>query len=90
MWDFALTGRPCFLFCEDLAEYRDSEDFYTPIETWPFPLAETEDALLKAICGFDEAAYAARVRKHYEDLGSFETGRASKKLMEAVEKKIGI
>ena len=90
MWDFALTGRPCFLFCEDLAEYRDSEDFYTPIETWPFPLAETEDALLKAIRGFDEAAYAARVRKHYEDLGSFETGRASEKLMEAVEKKIGI
>ena len=88
MWDFALTGRPCFLFCEDLAAYRGSEDFYTPIETWPFPLAETAEELLEAIRSFEEEPYAARVRKHYRDLGSFETGRASEILMEAVEERI--
>ena len=49
MWDFALTGKPCFLFCEDIADYRSREDFYTPISEWPFPLAETMAALEKNI-----------------------------------------
>ena len=88
MWDFALTGRPCFLFCEDLADYQGSEDFYTPIRTWPFPLAETMPALLEEIRSFDEETYAVRVADHYATLGSYETGHASEKLMKAVEDKI--
>ena len=88
MWDFALTGRPCFLFCEDLAEYRGKEDFYVPIREWPFPLAETMPELLERIVSFDEEAYKVRVKEHYETLGSFETGHASEKLFRAIEETI--
>ena len=88
MWDFALTGRPCFLFCEDLAAYESGEDFYVPIRSWPFPLAENNEELLEAIRTFDEETYRAGVEKHLRELGSFETGRASALLTEAIEERI--
>ena len=50
IWDFALLGRPCFLYVPDLAEYETVDrGFFTPIEEWPGIVcrddAELEDAL---------------------------------------------
>ena len=90
MWDFALTGKPCFLFCEDIEDYRNKEDFYTPIEAWPFPLAEDMEGLIGAIGGFEEDGYRKAVRAHYAALGSFETGHASETVCREIEKRLGI
>ena len=55
MFDFALTGRPCFLFFPDYEHYRDRErGFYTDPEQLPFPLCRTFDSLTEAIAGFRE------------------------------------
>ena len=89
MWDFALTGKPCFLFCEDVADYRQKEDFYMPIERWPFPLAENAEELTQNIRRFDAADYARALAAHYETLDSFETGHASEKVCLEIERRLG-
>ena len=78
MWDFSLLHRPCFLYARDIAAYQGERDFYTPIESWPFPLASDNDGLVSAVEAFDEGAYLENVRKHHADLGSTESGTAAK------------
>lgn len=76
MWDFSLTYKPCFLFAADLNQYEHDRDFYTPIERWPFPLAQNNDELEDNILAFDEKKYKEDVDRHHKELGSFESGKA--------------
>ena len=45
MFDFMLTGRPCFQYASDIAAYRNDRDFYFALDQLPFPLAEDNDHL---------------------------------------------
>ncbi len=77
MWDFMLTGKPSFLFAVDLNHYIATTEVYTPVSEWPFPQSVNNDELEKNILEFDEEAYAAACKRHYEDLGGCETGKAT-------------
>ena len=76
IWDFGLTGRPCFLYAPDLEEYDQDRGFYSDIRTWPWPLATSNEQLARNIRRFDENAYARRLARHYDELGSYEHGTA--------------
>ena len=84
MWDFSLMHRPCFLYARDIAAYRGERDFYTPVESWPFPLASDNDALESIIAAFDETAYRAAVTGHHQELGSTESGTAAKQCADRI------
>ena len=84
MWDFSLTHKPCFLYARDIAEYRGERDFYTPIESWPFPLASDNDELTQVIADFNEETYHAAVERHHTELGSTESGTAAKQCVERI------
>ena len=84
MWDFSLLHKPCFLYARDIAEYRGERDFYTPIESWPFPLAANNDELEKVIAQFDESRYHETVLRHHRDLGSTESGTAAKQCVDRI------
>jgi CDP-glycerol glycerophosphotransferase len=77
MWDFSLMLRPCFLYARDIAAYQGERDFYTPIESWPFPLAADNDGLEQVITDFDEEKYRADALRHHQELGSAESGTAT-------------
>ena len=84
MWDFSLMKKPCFLYARDIAAYQGERDFYTPIESWPFPLAADNDGLEKVIAEFDEAKYRADVARHHQELGSTESGTAAKQCVDRI------
>ena len=84
MWDYSLLHKPCFLYARDIAEYRGERDFYTPIESWPFPLAANNDELAEVIAGFDENRYHEAVLRHHRDLGSTESGTAAKQCVDRI------
>jgi CDP-glycerol glycerophosphotransferase len=84
MWDFSLTYKPCFIFAPDLREYSKTQGFYTPINEWPFPIAETNEQLVNNILDFDETKYNNAIKKHHLDLGSYENGTASEQLFKIV------
>jgi CDP-glycerol glycerophosphotransferase len=87
IWDFSLTKKPCFLFTPDLDLYLSHDrGFYTPIEEWPYPFARTNEELCNNIMNFDQLKHEAKIKKHHEDLGSYEQGTATSKVTELLQK----
>lgn len=84
MWDFSLTGRPCFLFARDFYEYLEITGVYMPVEQWPFPKAVSNEELTDNIRGFDAEAYRLALQKHHTDLGICETGWSAEKCSELI------
>lgn len=85
MWDFAFTSRPCLLFATDINDYSVRRGFYLSPEEWPFPLAASNDGLIENISNFDEASYLNAVKKHMEDVGSYETGHACERIKNIID-----
>ena len=84
MWDFMLTGKPCFLFAKDLKHYVETTKVYTPVAEWPFPKAESNEELEFNIWHFDEKKYHEDCKRNYEKLGGCETGKATQLVAEKI------
>ena len=90
IWDFSLTGKPCFIFAADLTAYRVDRDFYMDVFRWPFPIALSNDELETAILQFDINTYAENLKKHFDELGCCESGRASQTVGEDIARRCGL
>ena len=90
IWDYSFTGRPCFLYTPDLKEYVEYRGLDKDIHEWGFPVCETNDQLEESIVSFDYESYHAAMRRHHEELGSFETGEAAEKSCAFLAESIGI
>ena len=87
MWDFMLTGKPCFIFAKDLQHYIDTTDLYTPVSEWPFSIAESNEELVENIKKFNEKSYAVDCKRHYDLLEGCETGEATQIVCDWIENK---
>lgn len=89
MWDFSLTGKPCFVFAPDYQAYTDTDrSFFIPMEKWPYPLSSDMETLCRNIRDFDPDDYARRINAHRQEFGSFDRGAACRSLTELLEKYI--
>ncbi len=77
IWDFTLTGKPCWLFVPDLRAYQARHGFYVDLPDWHMPFAEDNAALDRAIRQADLAEMREGARQHLADLQSTETGQAA-------------
>lgn len=84
MFDFALTRRPCFQFCTDIAAYRLDRNFYIPLDTLPFPLAEDNDGLEGNILGFNAESYGQALDGFMKKYNIVANGRASERCADRV------
>jgi len=84
MWDFMLTGRPCFLFAADFGRYIRTTEVYVPVSEWPFPKASSNEELERNILRFDEGRYSEACIRHYRELGGCETGKAARLVGERI------
>ena len=90
-WDFALTGKPGFLFTPDLDYYlHEDRGFYTPIDDWAFPYAKSNEELCELIRSFDDAKHKLKVQRHLDLLGSVEDGHATEKTCDLIMKQMTI
>lgn len=78
LWDYMLTGKPCFIFAADLEHYVATTEVYTPVSQWPYPQAVSNDQLEANILTFDQEKYAQDCKRHYAALGGCETGEATR------------
>lgn len=88
IWDYSLTFKPGFLFVPDLNEYRVERSFYTPPESWAFPLAETNEMLCQAIQNYDEDENRKKICRHHELLGNKEKGDATETIVKLIVSKV--
>ena len=84
IWDYGLTGKPCFIYAFDLDDYARERGFYTEPRDWPGVLVRTEEELNQAIREFDVKKYHSRVDLYYRKARSFEDGTATQVLVEKI------
>ena len=77
MFDYLVTGKPCFLYVNDLAAYKNDRNFYYDIDCLPFPRAEDNPQLEAAILGYDPQAQKQREEAFCREFGLTESGTAA-------------
>lgn len=88
MFDFALSGKPCFLFALDVAEYRKDRNFYFALDDLPFPLADSNAAMVSAVEQFVQEEYDRKRVGFYNDQGVCEDGKASQRCAQWIEERL--
>jgi len=87
MFDYLSTGKPCFLYVNDLAAYKDDRNFYFDLDRLPYVRAETNDGLEQAILAFQEAEQREAVERFRREFGIQENGTASRQTADYLEKR---
>ena len=78
LFDFALTGRPCFLYSPDREQYINVErGLYIEYNSLPFPEADNIQVLLRNIENFSQSKFDHDLRMFQQRIGNKEDGRAS-------------
>jgi CDP-glycerol glycerophosphotransferase len=88
MWDFSLTYKPCFIYAPDIPDYGAERGFASPIEEWPFPIAETNDELEQNILLFSSKHYMEKVKEYHASFGSYEQGTATEQITKLIVKSV--
>ncbi len=86
IYDYLLGGRPGFIFAPDKAQYDTARGFYYPLESTPFPVAETNEAMCANIESFDAEKFARDAAAFLADKGCMEDGKASSRTVDIIEK----
>ncbi len=89
IYDFLLGGAPGFIFAPDRAEYDNLRGLYYPLESTPFPVAETNDAMCANIEAFDAESFARDTAAFMAEKGCMEDGKASDRMVDLIEKWMG-
>lgn len=86
MFDFMFTGRPGFLYANDIEDYVDDRDFYYDISEIPFVLAQNNDELSENIANFNLRSQSKAIDSFFKKLGVVTDGRAAAAAADRVEK----
>lgn len=85
MFDYALSKKPCFIYAPDFDTYSTQErGLYFDIKSLPFPFATNQEQLLNNINSFDNSLYLNGVNALLDNLGNYETGAASEKVVNMI------
>ena len=86
MFDFAPSLRPCLLYTPDLESYqRQDRQLYFQIEELPFPICRTNEEIMHMIDTLNEKDYQQHISSFMQEVGSFEDGQASERVVKRIE-----
>ncbi len=85
MFDYLSTGRPCFLYVNDLDSYRDDRNFTFDLEKLPYARAETNDGLEEIILGFSEEKQKTAMAAFCREFGMAPGGTAARQTADYLE-----
>lgn len=88
MFDFALSGKPCFQFATDIGAYKSDRNFYFELDRLPFSLATDNDELEQNVLNFDSDSYGKSLGSFYSDCGMICDGKASERCADLMISKI--
>lgn len=88
MFDFLCTGKPCFLYVNDLQAYQNDRNFYFDLQKLPYPLAQDNQALEQAVLTFDETTHQARMEAFRREFQICETGKAAAAVCDLLEERM--
>lgn len=88
IFESAMIGLPGFIYADDLEEYvADRGDLFFDMYKLPFPVALDNEELVGNILRFDEEKYQVKLARFMNEVGIFEDGRASERVVELIGRK---
>jgi CDP-glycerol glycerophosphotransferase len=82
MFDYSITGRPCFLYVPDAKEYVSQDrKLYFELDKLPFISATSNTDLLERIDDYNEQDYKRNLKEFLKNIGSYEEGKACELLV---------
>ncbi|MDA3054604.1 CDP-glycerol glycerophosphotransferase family protein [Campylobacter sp. VBCF_02 NA5] len=87
-WDFYLTKKPVFLYVPDLDDYIKNQGLCVTMEEMPSLYALSNEEMQKNIEKFNYDDYLSRIEKHFNEMGSYENGTASRQLGDLIMQNI--
>lgn len=88
MFDFCISKKPCFMFANDINEYMKERNFYFSLDKLPFPLATSNDELVKNIKNFNINLYLKNLNSWSKKHGFLDDGKASERCAKLIIDKI--
>lgn len=86
IFEGAMIELPGFIYADDLEEYvADRGDLFFDMYKLPFPVALNNDELMDKILGFDEEKYREELSQFMDEVGIFEDGKASQRVVELIQ-----
>lgn len=79
MFDYMATGKPCFLYVNDLQSYKSDRNFYLDLDSLPFPRAESNSQLVEVILSYDDEGKLEEIEQFSKTVGIAESGVAAKR-----------
>lgn len=85
MFDFMFSKKPLFIYANDMEEYaRVRGGFIMDMKKLPFPLATSNEELIKNIETFDLSSYVENIDRFIESRNYYDDGNASKICVELI------
>lgn len=88
MFEFAVTGKPVFLYAQDVQQYAEERGMYFDFEALPFPKAASCRELAGEIRTYRADDYEAGKRAFYESVGYKESGHAAALVADRIEEHV--
>lgn len=88
MFEFSITGKPVFLYADDLEEYKKERGLYFNFEELPFPKAGSEEELFARIREYRAENYAKPLQEFFHKVGLKEGGAAACAVADRIEQVI--
>ncbi len=88
--DYVLGDGYGFIYARDVARYSENPGFYYPLDSTPFPFADSNEALASAIAAFDPAKYRGEKSAFIKSKGCVDDGRASERCARKIMEAIGV
>lgn len=88
MFEFSYTGKPVFLYANDVDQYKKDKGFYFDIFDLPYTVARNTEELIKNIDEFDEVNYNNTLSVFFKNIGLLEDGAASSRIADRIEQKL--
>lgn len=88
MFEYALQMKPCIIYTSDAEKYITKRGFYFDITKLPFPYTQSTEETINAIENFDIESYRRKLDIYYDEVGSYEKGDATKKVVNYIYKLI--
>lgn len=88
MFEFSYLRKPVFLYAKDVKSYEEERGFYFKYENLPYPIATSQTELLSQIVNYDNERITTLVDKFFEGIQLYESGYASKQVVEVIRKQL--
>ena len=88
VFDFAILKKPVFICALDIKEYEKTRGLLPEFYSFPFPMATSNEEMIKNIKNYNQDIYFADLNRYFEKYPLYDDGNASKRVVDWLEKKL--